>query len=104
MLMISPMKAVELTIFIIILQQIDGNIIGPKIMGNSLGLSALWILFAITVGGKLMGVAGMLIGVPTFAVIYSIVAENVDRILNEKNITVDRKNHIIDTTNHKEKD
>ena len=104
MLMISPMKAVELTIFIIILQQVDGNIIGPKIMGNSLGLSALWILFAITVGGKLMGVAGMLIGVPTFAVIYSIVAENVDRILNEKNIAVDRKNHIIDTTNHKEKD
>lgn len=72
MLIVSPMKALWLAIFILALQQLDGNVIGPKILGNSTGLSAFWVIFAITVFGSLFGVVGMFIGVPLFAVIYSL--------------------------------
>ena len=55
------------------LQQVDGNIIGPKILGSSTGLSTFWVMFAILIGGGMFGFLGMLLGVPTFAVIYYIV-------------------------------
>ena len=58
---------------ILILQQIDGNIIGPKILGNSTGLSSFWVIFSITLFGGLFGVVGMIVGVPVFAVIYTAV-------------------------------
>ena len=73
LLIISPLEALIFCIFVLILQQIDGNIIGPKILGNSTGLSAIWVIFAITIFGGIWGVLGMFIGVPLFAVIYSLI-------------------------------
>lgn len=72
-LMANPIKASWFIIFIIILQQIDGNIICPRIVGSSIGLSGLWVMFAILVGGGLFGLVGMVIGVPAFAVIYALI-------------------------------
>ena len=66
------MKALIFVIFILVLQQVDGNIIGPKILGDSTGLASFWILFAIMVFGGIFGFIGMIIGVPLFAVIYDI--------------------------------
>lgn len=74
-LMIDPLKCLYFGIFILALQQFDGNILGPKILGNSTGLSAFWVMFAILIGGGMFGFVGMLIGVPAFAVIYSILTE-----------------------------
>ena len=69
----NPIKALWFVLFILILQQLDGNIIGPKILGNSTGLSSFWVLFAILLFGGLWGFVGMIIGVPLFAVIYDVV-------------------------------
>jgi predicted PurR-regulated permease PerM len=68
----SPVHALYLAIFILVLQQVDGNIIGPKILGDSTGLSAFWVLTSILIAGGLFGFLGMLLGVPVFAVIYYI--------------------------------
>lgn len=67
----SPMKCLIYVIFILVLQQIDGNIIGPKILGSSTGINGFWIMFAILLGGGLFGFIGMLLGVPVFVVIYA---------------------------------
>ena len=83
---VSPTTALWFILFIIILQQIDGNYIGPKILGDSLGLPTLWIVFAIIVGGGLFGVLGMFLGVPIFAVIYVIVKETIQLKLKNKGI------------------
>ena len=72
-LMESPIKALWFMLFVLALQQVDGNIIGPKILGDSTGLSSFWVLFSILVFGGLWGFVGMVIGVPLFAVIYDIV-------------------------------
>ena len=69
----DPMKSLYFLIFILVLQQIDGNIIGPKILGDSTGVSSFWVLFAILLFGGLFGFMGMLLGVPLFAVIYDII-------------------------------
>ena len=66
----SPSKGVIFLLFIIILQQVDGNIIGPKILGESTGLSPFWVVFAIFLGNGLFGVMGLFIGVPTWGVVY----------------------------------
>lgn len=76
-LTVSPIKALLFLVFIIILQQIEGNFIYPKVVGDSIGLPPVWVLAAITIGGGVMGIAGMLIGVPIFAAIYRIVKEDV---------------------------
>ena len=98
LLMISPMTAFIFTIFVFVLQQLDGNIIGPKILGNSLGLSPIWVLAGILVGNGLFGVVGMLIGVPMFAVLYTLVSDNIKKILNEKGISADYENNTIEIT------
>lgn len=85
-LIVDPLKALYLLIFIMILQQVDGNIIGPKILGESTGLSGFWILFSILLFGGLFGVLGMLIGVPLFAVIYSIVGDWIRARLQKKHL------------------
>ena len=82
----DPKMGIYFLIFILILQQIDGNIIGPKILGNSTGLSAFWVIFAITLGGGLFGIMGMLLGVPTFAVIYYVMSMIVDEKLKKKKL------------------
>lgn len=70
--MYNPVQGIYMLIFVIVLQQIDGNIIGPAILGNSTGLSSFWVVFAITLGGGLFGIPGMIIGVPVVAVLYYI--------------------------------
>lgn len=85
-LFVSPIKALWFIFIIIIIQQLDGNIIGPKILGDSLGISAFWILFSLLIAGKLFGIVGMIIGVPAFAVIYSIVKEYVEAKLSKKGL------------------
>lgn len=75
--MVSPIKALWFLIFILILQQIEGNLIYPKVVGSSLRLPALWVLAAVTVGGGLFGIAGMLLGVPLAAAGYRILRERI---------------------------
>lgn len=79
-LLAEPIKGLYFMIFILLLQQFDGNILGPKILGNSTGLSAFWVVFSILLGGGLFGFIGMVMGVPTFAVLYYLV----DMFLNQK--------------------
>ena len=85
-LLTDPLKGLYFIIFIILLQALDGNFIGPKILGNSTGLSAFWVVFAIVVGGGLFGIIGMIIGVPLFAVIYYLVTAFVNFRLKRKNL------------------
>lgn len=80
----DPIKSLIFAVFILILQQLDGNVIGPKILGDSTGLSAFWVLFAVTFFGGLFGFVGMLIGVPTFAVIYSLIRNIAEYKLGKK--------------------
>lgn len=89
LLMINPMKCLVFIIFVFILQQFDGNILGPKILGESTGLSSFWVIFAITVFGGLFGVIGMFIGVPLFAVIYASVKTYITHRLEKKNMPID---------------
>lgn len=77
-MMEDPIKALLFVIFIIVLQQIEGNLIYPKVVGSSVGLPAMWVLAAVTVGGGLMGIGGMLIGVPIASTIYTIMREKVN--------------------------
>ena len=77
MLTISPMKALMFVIFIVVLQQLEGNLIYPRVVGNSLGLPALWVLVAVTVGGGIGGVIGMLVAVPIVSSIYQLVQNDV---------------------------
>lgn len=86
LLMIDPWHALWFAVFIFTLQQLDGNVIGPKILGDSTGLPALWVMFAILVGGALWGVAGMFVGVPLFAVIYRFSKEILENLLKKKNM------------------
>ena len=88
LLMVDPSKALWFIVFIIILQQIESGLIYPRVVGGSIGLSAIWVLFAITIGGELFGLIGMLLGVPTVAVIYGLVKDNVENKLKEKKIVV----------------
>lgn len=85
----SPIQGIYFLIFILILQQVDGNIIGPKILGDSTGLSSFWVVFAILIGGGLFGVGGMILGVPTFAVIYYIVQNIINYCLRKKKLPQD---------------
>lgn len=77
-LMVSPMQALIFLIFLVILQQLEGNLIYPRVVGTSIGLPALWVLAAVTVGGGVLGVAGMLIGVPLAAAVYRLLNEKLD--------------------------
>ena len=72
LLMISPMQAIWFLVFLVILQQLEGNLIYPKVVGSSIGLPGIWVLAAVTVGGSLLGFAGMLVGVPVTAVLYTL--------------------------------
>lgn len=93
-LFVSPEKALWFLLIIFIIQQLDGNFIGPKILGDSIGISAFWILFSIMVAGNLLGVLGMVIGVPLFAIFYSIVKELIEDKLRKKGLKVDTKDYM----------
>lgn len=89
----NPAQGIYFLIFIIILQQIDGNIIGPKILGDSTGLSSFWVIVAILLGGGLFGFVGMIIGVPTFAVMYYIAQVIVNQKLEKKDLPTQTENY-----------
>lgn len=91
LLIINPIKSLEFAVFILVLQQIDGNIIGPKILGGAVGLPTLWVMFAIIAGGALFNIVGMFIGVPVFSVIYELAEERVHNNLKAKNIDVSKR-------------
>ena len=88
-LLVNPIQSLYFLLFVLALQQLDGNVIGPKILGDSTGLSSLWVIIAILVGGSFFGVAGMFFGVPVCACLYSLVAFLVDRRLAEKDLPVE---------------
>lgn len=85
-LMVDPIQALYFIILILVIQQFDGNILGPKILGDSTGLSGFWVIFAITIFGGLFGVLGMIVGVPIFAVFYAGVKALVNRFLSKKDL------------------
>ena len=85
----SPTQAIVFIVFMIIAQQVEGNIIYPKIVGSSLSLPSMWTLFAVTVGGSLLGIVGMWLFVPIFAIIYTLLGEYVENQLQEKNIKIE---------------
>ena len=91
---ISPVQGLIFLIFILVLQQIDGNIIGPMILGDSTGLSAFWVVFAILFFGGLFGVAGMFIGVPTFGVIYALIKDSITERLTARGMPVHTEDYI----------
>ncbi|MDE5854911.1 MAG: AI-2E family transporter, partial [Ruminococcus sp.] len=93
LLMSSPKQVIPFVILIFIIQQLDGNIIGPKILGQSTGVSAFWVLFSILVGGGLFGFAGMILGVPVFAVIYSLINQYINYMLESKSMSVVTKDY-----------
>lgn len=92
-LFVSPIKAVWFLLIILVIQQIDGNIIGPKILGDSLGISAFWILFSLLVAGKLLGFMGLIIGVPLFVLIYSIIKDIVESRLEKRGLPTETKDY-----------
>ena len=75
---VSPAKALIFLIFLVILQQLEGNLIYPKVVGSSLGLPAIWVLAAVTIGGGIMGIGGMLLGVPIAAALYRLLKEDLN--------------------------
>lgn len=85
-LMVNPIKALWFIVFIIVLQQLEGNIIYPKVVGKSVGLPGIWVLAAVTIGGSTLGVVGMLVSVPVSSVIYCLLKMAVSRKLAEKGI------------------
>lgn len=94
LILIDPLEALYFLIFVIILQLVDGNIIGPKILGSSTGISSFWVIFAITLFGGFWGVPGMIIGVPLFAVIYSLIQSLLDIGLKNKELVSDTEKYM----------
>ncbi len=89
LLVTEPRQGLIFAVFVLILQQLDGNVIGPLILGESLNLSSMWILLAILIGGGLFGVPGMILGAPTMACIYTILRKDTRRRLAGKNLPLD---------------
>ena len=83
-LMVDPMQMVVFVITFLILQQIEGNLIYPKVVGSSVGLPSIWVLAAVTVGGSLMGIVGMLIFIPIVSVIYTLFRASVYKRIKKK--------------------
>lgn len=89
LLIISPWQCLVFIIFVIVLQQFDGNILGPKLLGDSTGIRAVYVVFAVLVGGGLFGFVGMFVGVPFFAVVYALTGRFVNNKLKARNIDVE---------------
>ncbi len=89
-LLVSPIRAFWFIVLFLCLQQFEGNVIYPKVVGNSVGLPAMWVLVAVTLGGSMMGVVGMLIYIPLFSVLYSLIRETVWMRLHKKGIPTEK--------------
>ena len=90
-LMVDPVKCLIFVIFVILLQQLDGNFIGPKILGSTVGISGFWVMFSIIVGAGLFGFWGMVLGVPIFVVIYTFVNEGIKKRLQRSALPVEEE-------------
>ena len=90
-MLVNPLQALYFVIFVLVLQQVDGNIIGPRILGDTIGISGFWVLVSITVAGSLFGFAGMVLGVPVFAVLYMLISDFVKSRLEAKGMPADTK-------------
>lgn len=88
---VNPLKAVFFILFLVILQQLEGNLIYPKVVGSSIGLPGMWVLAAVTIGGGTLGIAGMLLGVPLAATVYKLLGNEVNRRLQKNKKTVKGK-------------
>ncbi|MBO6128209.1 MAG: AI-2E family transporter [Pseudobutyrivibrio sp.] len=91
----EPMKGIYFLIFILILQQIDGNLIGPKILGDSTGISSFWVVFAVVVGAGFFGVGGMIIAVPIVAIVYYIGGRVANYLVERRNLPKDTDEYIL---------
>lgn len=87
-LIIDPMKALWFVVFIIVLQQIEGNLIYPKVVGGSIGLPPIWVMLAMIIGGNTFGLIGILLGIPIFSVIYKVFKEFIEKRLNHKKLDI----------------
>ncbi len=92
----SPISAFWFCLFILVLQQFDGNILGPKILGDTTGLNSFWVIFSIIIGGGLFGIVGMFIGVPLFAVIYSLIRSFIEQRLRKKDLPCSTGDYLSD--------
>ena len=90
LLMVNPMQGVLFIAISFLLQQVDGKIIYPKVVGGSVGLPALWVLIAVMIGGGLFGITGMIVSVPSTSVAYKLLKENTEKVLKEKKIDVNK--------------
>lgn len=93
-LMVNPLQCLYFIIFILVLQQFDGNVLGPKILGNSTGLSSFWVIFSITLFGGMFGILGMIAGVPVFAVIYAGIKAIINQLLIQKELPTDTADYL----------
>ena len=93
-LLVEPKMVIWLLLFILLLQQFDGNILGPKILGGTTGLPAIWVMISLFIGGGLFGFVGMLLGVPTCALLYKIVKENIENKLKRRKMPTDTQYYI----------
>ena len=93
-LLVDPSKCIWFLLFIFVLQQFDGSVLGPKILGSKTGLSSFWVLFSLLVFGSIFGVLGMIIGVPIFSIIYSVINNQLKKRLAKKNLPVDSKDYV----------
>ena len=89
-LIVSPMKAVWFLVIFLILQQLEGNLVYPRVVGSSVGLPSIWVLAAVTIGASTLGVAGMFIAIPLFSVIYQVLRKDSVRRVREKKIPPDK--------------
>ena len=83
---VNPVKVIVFVLFVLILQQIEGNLIYPRVVGNSLGLPGMWVLFAVTIGGGLGGILGMLVSVPIATVFYTLIKKDVNKKINNRKL------------------
>ncbi len=93
-LLVDPMKGLIFVLFVILLQQLDGNVIGPKILGSSTGITGFWVMFSIILGAGLFGFWGMLLGVPVFVVIYTLINRSVEKKLKRSDLPSDAEDYI----------
>ena len=101
--MVDTNQCIYFVIFILILQQIDGNIIEPKILGDSTGLASFWVLFAVLVGGGLFGFIGMIVGIPVFAVMYTYLSRLINGRLKRRGFSTDLSDYKVDSYRVKKK-
>ena len=93
-LLVDPLKAVYFALFVLALQQLDGNVIGPKILGDSTGISSFWVIVSILVGGGFFGVLGMFFGVPVFAAVRTLIKYLVDRRLAGRDMPLEASAYV----------